>query len=446
MIFLKIPWSLEQGDGLLRHFRIYVGLFMKGIYILSLSMILLEGSFAWISLSWMTSTSLGMMGIISFLSCLLFFKNKNKISSEAICAYLLLSLSGFFAYGFSFNGLSKFPLFLVVLTFFMLKTADLKKILLSLNNLFAIVIFISVILHVFYLGGISLPNLGNVYYNQYDFINIFYIYLPTWRYGDSFTGFTIEPGFIGLFLVCFLLINEFDFKKNQTLVYFLALILSLSLGGYLLCFVGFVLQRSLSKGKIFYLLKVTSLTLCVLGFIAIIALNYNGGDNILVEEIISRLAFDEELGIVGNNRETEVAKPIIDNLFYSNSIWMGIGQKRFLEAIDVKYFDACSWRLFVIVHGAIYTSVFFVLSLFYIRKTNLKKTIPFFVVYWLDFIQHGMLFSESMYLLLLYMNINMRDNSINLPLSRINDIYKQKVYEKKSKSSCILPATISSYS
>lgn len=41
----------------------------------------------------------------------------------------------------------------------------------------------------------------------------------------------------------------------------------------------------------------------------------DNGNNVIAEEILSRLAFDSDKGIVGNNRENAIAEIIIDNFF-----------------------------------------------------------------------------------------------------------------------------------
>lgn len=356
----------------------------------------------------------GMIGIVTFISCKAIYKpqqNKHILHIGQV-VFLVVFLSSFFIDRGNFSSiLVRFAAYLPVLTLFMVNHLDLKRISGSLNKIFAILISISFSVYFLSLIGLEFPNLGLEAFHQYDFINYFYVYLDSINYGISFIGFTLEPGYLSLLLVCLLLLNEFDFKKKSTWLYTICLFFSLSLGGYLLGFVSFVLHNLITAGNWRRCMIFITCTMIILLVLVIGVLNYNGGDNIIAEEILNRLVFDEELGIVGNNRENQIAQEIIDSFFYSNDIWMGIGADRYNEAVDIQGFDACSWRLFIVVHGVIYTSVFFLLSVFYFFQTNTKKTAPFFVVYWLDFLQHGTLFSESMYLLILYMNMNLNHAS-----------------------------------
>jgi hypothetical protein len=383
------------------------------IYVVLLAFLILNGSFSWIARSWLTGTSLGIVGILTVLSFVICYKRRQTHIPIGLMTFLIMALSALFAYKTNIApGLSRIASLFPVITLFMLKRNDLLRVSKTINRIFTILVALSFILHLFRLIGLNLPNLGYVVYNQYDFDNYFYIYLNSFVYGVSFTGFTLEPGFFSLLLVCLLLLNQFDFKKKCNWIYFVCLIFTMSLGGYLLCFVGYNLQKSLEGGNVKTLFKVTLGTITIVGLVLICALTYNGGNNILVEEIVSRLMFDEELGIVGNNRESVVAKEIIDRFFYSNDVWMGIGYDRYEDAVrNIKWYDACSWRVFVIIHGAIYTCVYFILSVMFLMKTNIKRTLPFFVIYWLDFIQHGELFSETMYFLLLCMNLNLKEYS-----------------------------------
>ena len=380
------------------------------IYIILLVLIILQSSYTWAVCSWMRGTYAVIVGGLMLMSCKVLYKpqqNKQVLLIGKI-AFFIIFLATFFAARFNIASiLISFVANLSILTLFMINNNELQRISQILNKVFATFISISLGMFLLNLIGFGLPNLGKEIYNQYSFINYFYIYLDSINYGiNSFVGFTLEPGYFSLLLVCLLLLNEYNFNKKSTWLYVICLLFSLSLGGYLLGFVSFVLHNLLKAGnwkrRIIYII-------CIIGILSLIVtgvLNYNGGNNIIAEEILNRLAYDDELGIVGNNRENIIAKEIFDDVFYSPDIWMGIGVDRFKEATNIDGFDACSWRVFVIVYGAIYTVVFFFLSICYFSKTNIKKTIPFFVVYWLDFLQHGTLFSESLYFLIIYMNMN----------------------------------------
>lgn len=257
-----------------------------------------------------------------------------------------------------------------------------------------------------------LPSLGFVRHNQYDIINYLYIYTDVLNYEGRFCGFCLEVGYISLLLVCLLLLNRFDFRKKSTIMLFAALLCTLSLGGYVLAVAGYMSQRILRQGNYMKKIKVFSIIIVALIVITIVALNYNNGDNFFVERIIERLMFDEEYGIAGNNRENIVAMQITDEYFFSNKVWMGIGDDAFMRAIDDPSFDAASFRLFIINYGAIYTILFFIVSIWFLIKSQTKVVFPFFLIFWLDFIQHGTLFAETLYFMIIMMNLYPKDSKL----------------------------------
>lgn len=388
---------------------------MKGvnIYILFLSLIFLNASHAYATITWMPGTWLAVIGLMDFILFLLSYRIQYNYLKYAIIAYFLMCVGGFLAFGFTITAFAKLAAFLPVITLFLLRYEDLKKVLASINKIFAVLISISFLLYILKTLGLPLPSLGHVVYGEgfvYSFDNYYYIYLDVPMYGIAFNGFSLEPGYFSLLLVCLLLVNEFDYTKKSTWLYTICILFSFSLEGYLLLVVGFIMQKSLEKGNIKDFVKYSLASILVLAIVVIIAFNYNNGDNIIVEEILSRLAFDEDLGIVGNNRESEVAKDIIDNIFYSSQVWKGIGHEALNEAQKNSEFTAASGRVFIVVYGAIYTIIYFFLSFKFLKKTEIKITLPFFVIFWLDFLVHGDLYTESMYLLIMFMLYHFKGN------------------------------------
>ena len=128
------------------------------------------------------------------------------------------------------------------------------------------------------------------------------------------------------------------------------------------------------------------------------------------------------MGIVGNNRENIYSSAVVDDFFYSNNIWLGIGSEKLASALDFAESNICSWRVFVVSHGAIYTLGLFFLTLYLFNKTLKRKTIIIFVVLWLDFYPHGDLFSETLYFFILICLLNQKKSieyEIGLNLNKI---------------------------
>lgn len=383
------------------------------IYVISLILIILDCAYAFISKTFLKGTST-FISLVCFLSFFLIYKDRKPLSKSGLLIYLFMSMGLLLAYRFDLKWSTIAVVrYLPLLTFFMMKRMDLERLCEKLIKSFCVLISLSLAIYFLNLTGVPVLNLGRTSWLQYTVINYGYLYVDSLTYFNKFTGFCVEPGYFGFLCICLLSLNEFDFKKKSTLVFALALLLSLSLEAYLLFIVGLLLY-SASKGenikKLFFYVFIAIFVLSLAGYFA---MNYNGGNNIVNEKIFARLAFDESLGIVGNNRESVNAEAIIDSVFYTDRVWLGIGDSEFYNIIAKYNYDVCSWRVFVVVYGAIYTIVSVLISIAGFTKTNIRKTLPFFVIFWMDFYPHGSLSSESLYILVIIFLLNNKSmNSI----------------------------------
>ena len=162
--------------------------------------------------------------------------------------------------------------------------------------------FIGVLLYLANLV-VSLPSLGVIksdYGNIEISAGLFKNYIAYIKPLDSastysflrFNGPFIEPGDLGCTAAFMLMAARFDFKRYDKLIWILiALIVSMSLAGYLLTIIAyfFVLfsQKRISK------MTMIVTIMCFLG-IYYLGSYYNGGDNVFNEAILSRLQSDEE--------------------------------------------------------------------------------------------------------------------------------------------------------
>ena len=368
--------------------------------------VILECACSYITKS-LLSGYLTLLSLLCFTSFFLVYKERKALSLISFITYGLLSYGLMYSYDFDLNWIIIAVLkFLPVLTLFMLPREDLLVFKDKIIRFFLILIFASVVLYILKIIGILLPVYEKMYWHQYEIVNYFYIYTDSVRYLSSFTGFCIETGYFSFLCICLLALEEFDLRKRTSQIFTLAILLSMSLEGYILLVVGIILY-SISRGEnIGRTIKYFVLATTILVISVTIVMNYNGGDNIVAEKIVERLTYDEELGIVGNNRESEEAAKIIDRYFYSNDVWLGIRHSKYVNVLAKYGYDVCSWRQFVIIYGAIYTIVVFVFSFLCLSKTNIKKTFPFFVIYWLDFIIHAEISSESLFVLIIIFLLN----------------------------------------
>ena len=371
------------------------------IYTICLVLLIMECAYSLITLTLLHGYQT-IISIVMFISFFMIYKERRPISKLGIIVYAIVVLGNVISYRgdvwwIVISLLSRLPL----LTFFMMKKEDLHNLAKNLDKCFCFIVSVSLGLYVLMKLGVPIPNLGLVTYNQYELVNYFYFYTDSVAYENKFTGFSLEVGYFALACICMICLNRFDFRKKSTVVYTLAVLFSMSLEGYLLLAVGYISSSICKDASIRSLLKYTITACIVIGVFLYLALNINGGDNIIAENIMERLVFDEELGIAGNNRENIVAKPILDSIFYSDKVWLGVGAIEFRKSINVDGIDLCSWRVFVCVYGVFYTILLAITTLIGLRKTMIKETLPFFIIFWLDFYPHGGPFTEVLYFMII---------------------------------------------
>lgn len=158
---------------------------------------------------------------------------------------------------------------------------------------------------------VDLPGLGIVYADygegailDYPYQN--YLFFIKSLSGTSDLGFNrfngpfIEPGDLGCICAFWLIAARYDFKKYKGLkIVAISLFASLSLAGWFLAIVGFVLhlfEENRVKGS------QLSFILFILIGVYLFGSFYNNGDNFINNAIFSRLESDDDTGFSGNNR------------------------------------------------------------------------------------------------------------------------------------------------
>lgn len=154
---------------------------------------------------------------------------------------------------------------------------------------------------------VGLPSLGTIKVSNNDIQsdwyllkeNYFFCTMYAIKETDRFNGPFNEPGHLGMMSAFLLFADGFKFHKKSTWIILLSLLMTFSLSGYVLAFVGFLFLKNYN-GKIKLKVMLPLLIFIVVGYL--FSVYYNDGDNIVNEKIISRFEYDEERGIVGNNR------------------------------------------------------------------------------------------------------------------------------------------------
>lgn len=251
-------------------------------------------------------------------------RNAFSFQSNVIVVFAMLALA--LGINANMNGyifaLFKFMPFVL---FVSLKDSVQISIYNNLRNAFCLLLVLSLIGWVFYLAGRDLiPGVLDVYgwsERRNDFQYIFenhFIYVVNLRMENyiinRFSAIYMEPGYFGCLLCVLLYIERFDFSKWTTKTMLVSLVLTFSLAGYLVFAFSFASTKiSDSQNRFFKLI----LMVCVFFLFYEFFASYNGGDNPVNQLIFSRLEYDAERGIAGNNRVEEY----FDNWFNTSFIF-----------------------------------------------------------------------------------------------------------------------------
>ena len=256
-----------------------------------------------------------------------------------------------------------------------------KDILHSITKWYAIMLGIGLVEYLL-LFAIPLPSLGKFVYPGYEpYTNYGFYIKTTWDklIIPRFNACLLEPGHQALVSTFLLIANKFNFRHNYyCFILLLGVICSFSLAGYLL----------LAAGWLLYLINDIRKTIIAGAFLTVVvmgALSFNGGDNALYELIISRLEYDEEKGIKGNNRFTSDTDFIYERGQKSGMSWIGMRQKANLDLID-----GAGFKIYVIKYGwiGVILAALFYLSLIP-ADFNKRYTFVFLTVLALCFVQRA---------------------------------------------------------
>ena len=233
-------------------------------------------------------------------------------------------------------------------------------------------------------------------------------------------------------MVAFLLfINGYNIKNKSTIVLFVSLLCTLSLAGYVLAAIGFILlqMKRNFKTTLSHLAKVAVLFCAVYTF----ASNYNNGNNLVNELIFSRLEYDSQEGtIAGDNRASNSLKQYYENLT-PNEFLFGIGSKRYSDEASGGLLAGAGYQLFIVIYGvaAVISVLLFYLSIIYSNNKSVRTEYFFLLIlYALCFVQRSYPFWASEVFTFTLAN--------GIFLNRINFIKPRNKHENFNRKFCLL--------
>ena len=377
---------------------------MQIIYFVCMLYHVLSPSFCWFTLGYppLVLHFINAVTVISFFvgysnSC---FERRNQKVFFSVCLFLFIHAflsSHKVSLGTAFQGFEAAIRFLFLLlrrdyVYIMAKKMD--KVLcpiIAISTLFWILLFFNK----------SLISIGTHTFQQYTFVNYLFMVYDSAHYPDRFAGFTLEPGYFSLLLTCLLYFNRFRISQLNVKIYLMALLFTLSLGGFVLTFVAWFLTYTLYKTKE---VKVYKICLRAVSFLLLagaayyyVTIYWNGGDNDINKMIVSRLDSDSEKGITGNNRYSEIGEIYFLSFAQTDDIWFGRGAEAYNQTMKlVEGYDDQSIRRFIICDGLIFTITMIIcVFLLFKYKIPLRMLLPAYSIWLGDLLQHGVAFGAA---------------------------------------------------
>lgn len=280
--------------------------------------------------------------------------------------------------------LTQFPAqFLPMLCIVCIKDEYKEFVLKNITRWYSLLMIVSIIIYAI-VHVISLPSFGTMVFSEeasYGSFQNYIFYVKENVYNEGFPRFGgpfLEPGYVGMMGAFLLFSNRFDFKNKTLWPIALSIFLSLSLAGWVLVVIGYALlayyEGRAGRGRILWFIF-------LLAIVFILGKVYNGGNNIINNEILSRFEYDEEKGFSGNNRNT-----LTMSLYY---LEMWSDPNILIHGYPESAFDGLSeWELigagyvkFMVLHGLLgllYAFSFYILSIFYAKD---KKYAIFYLMF-----------------------------------------------------------------
>lgn len=269
---------------------------------------------------------------------------------------------------------------------------------------FSVILVPSMILHLLFLATDFPPSVivvNEAAPSNYIYFNYFILIknIVMEDYQIRFCSIFLEPGYLGTLLSFLLYVGKFDFKKRYNLILLLALVLTISLAGYVIAAMGWIFIK-LQEGKS---IKRLVQIFIVLGLVYWGGISYNGGNNILNDNILSRLQYDEDKGISGNNRTSHLADAYFEQYSKNGQILFGVGQQtiRKINGGTTKGADfndqirGAGYKIFFMTNGIIQAVIILIGYLHIMKRSEKKYSICFLLLVIMTFIQASYPLSSS---------------------------------------------------
>ena len=325
-------------------------------YFYFLSVYLVMATIFGLSFTWGIPAGLAL--IIGVIGSVLFMftngKNMNKRNNSTVILLIF-----WFVY-LTFNSGNNFILqsfvnllnFIIVYSVIVLNIEDKYLLLKVITRITSVILCISLVAWLLFLLGVPLPHSAEFLHtdNYHSYIN-YYFFLQVAR------EFSVIPRFLSVFKepghmasICVLLIlANIKFEKRSKfdiIILSVSLILSFSLAGWVVMAISLLIMSSFERRY-----RIVKLIGVVMLFAFLFAEFGSNQDSVVNEYIFQRLEYDENIGIVGNNRTSDYFDIKYKQFKESTDVWFGISSQ--IKEGD-NWTEGCSgWKVAIVHHGYI---------------------------------------------------------------------------------------------
>lgn len=260
--------------------------------------------------------------VLAPITLMLSIKRKlNYIEFTIIFANLLLTVLNIF-YSYQFKGVGLISLILALVYCFQTDEIRAKlfkyfKCLVVISSVVGIVCFIS--FHLPVVGGwipYRIIEIEDPTVKIIDYKLCYFMYSSNYHM-LRFNGFFNEPGWFGTWVAFYLCADDFNLKKKDNLVIFIAGCMTFSLAYFVLIFLYFVL-KIISNIRLWpWLVIIVISYLCILP-------NIRTG-NEAIDRLLQRMVITEDGLLVGDNRNGPIFEELYQETIHSEKIFFGWG-------------------------------------------------------------------------------------------------------------------------
>ena len=305
---------------------------------------------------------------------------KSPITSQQLLLCYCFLLYSFLCFFFSNWGVGVF--YITVSTLFIVTTSvillpiDEKKLLFNaISKCMVFIIIISVPAWLLFLAGVDLPHSDVIYhpngFHEYYDYRFFRLDARNDEVMDliipRFQSMFLEPGQFATPCVFLFFLNGARFSRKN-LPFIIGIILSFSLVGMVL-FLGSIIARKIIIKEKHLFIKFLLIAI-VVGGIGYYFTQYINQENSVNEYVFSRLEYDEDKGISGNNRTSSYFDRKYQIFLQSSDRYLGMGQQ-LKEGYDWTY-NCSGYKKFIVRHGLIGFGIFmfFIFLMFFFYKSK----------------------------------------------------------------------------